>query len=141
MTSTEIQQQTSTWVQIGEAVPPNHAFPGVPVISHVCVEISQQDYGSPTGALYRIPFRVSKKAEYTELLFSTYAQTIVRVFPPTTHWRREATLSSTGIKSNIAALSRSLVSIPTPACHLTPWSTREKSIPYPVVWIQRHDCA
>ncbi|KAK0156272.1 hypothetical protein N1851_000419 [Merluccius polli] len=82
---------------------------------------------SPTGAPYRTPFRVSKKAEYSELLFGAYAQTTVRVFPPTTLRRREATLSSTGVNSNTAALSRGFMSIPTPARRLTPWATPEKN--------------
>ncbi|KAM9339673.1 trace amine-associated receptor 1-like [Symphorus nematophorus] len=58
----------------------------------------------------------------------------------TTRWRREAKLSSTGVNSNIAALSHGLVSIPTPAWCLTPWETPEKSNPYPEGRFQSRGC-
>uniref|UniRef100_A0A8C2WTY4 LDL receptor related protein 1 n=1 Tax=Cyclopterus lumpus TaxID=8103 RepID=A0A8C2WTY4_CYCLU len=43
--STEVQQQNTIRVQIGQAVPPNHAPPGFSVIAHVSVEVSQENYG------------------------------------------------------------------------------------------------
>ncbi|KAK5874093.1 hypothetical protein PBY51_019071 [Eleginops maclovinus] len=50
-----------------------------------------------------------------------------------TRRRREATLSSTGVNSNKAALNRGLVSIPTPARRLTPWATPEKNRVQPLL--------
>ena len=41
VTSTEVQQWSTTWVQIGEAVPPNHTPPGNTVAAHVSVEVPQ----------------------------------------------------------------------------------------------------
>ncbi|XP_032392325.1 growth hormone secretagogue receptor type 1-like [Etheostoma spectabile] len=58
--------------------------------------------------------------------------------PSTTTLRREATLSSTSVNSPAAALSRALVSIPTPARHLTPWATPESN-PYPSVGFQNRE--
>ncbi|KAK0155241.1 hypothetical protein N1851_002432 [Merluccius polli] len=52
------------------------------------------------------------------------AQTTVRIRPPTQR-RREATLSSTGVNSNIQAPSQGAVSIATPARHLSPVATPE----------------
>ena len=96
---------------------------------------------SPTGAPCRAPARTSKKAAYSKLLFGAYAQTTVRVFPPALR-RREATLSSTGVNSNTAVLSRGLVGIPTPgASHLWQLRRRIVSSPYPGVWIQSPCCA
>ncbi|KAK0132992.1 hypothetical protein N1851_031638 [Merluccius polli] len=52
------------------------------------------------------------------------AQTTVRIRPPTRR-RREATLSSTGVNSNILAPSRGAISIATPARRLSPVATPE----------------
>ncbi|KAK0135519.1 hypothetical protein N1851_028623 [Merluccius polli] len=52
------------------------------------------------------------------------AQTTVRIRPPTRR-RREATLSSTGVNSNIQAPSRGAISIATPARRLSPVATPE----------------
>ncbi|KAK0147744.1 hypothetical protein N1851_012564 [Merluccius polli] len=52
------------------------------------------------------------------------AQTTVRIRPPTQR-RREATLSSTGVNSNIQAPSQGAVSIATPARRLSPVATPE----------------
>ena len=46
--STEVQQLNTARVQIGQAVPPNHALPGLAVITHVSVEVSQQNNGVPS---------------------------------------------------------------------------------------------
>ena len=37
MTSTEVQQQNTTLIQIGGAVPPNHTLPGLTVIAHMSI--------------------------------------------------------------------------------------------------------
>ncbi|KAK0140496.1 hypothetical protein N1851_022532 [Merluccius polli] len=52
------------------------------------------------------------------------AQTTVRIRPPTRR-RREATLSFTGVNSNILAPSRGAISIATPARRLSPVATPE----------------
>lgn len=41
--STEVQQQNITWVQIGEALPPDHIPPGVTVAVHMGIELPQQN--------------------------------------------------------------------------------------------------
>ena len=41
MMSTEVQQQNTTLIQIGGAVPPNHTLPGLTVIAHVSIELPQ----------------------------------------------------------------------------------------------------
>ena len=41
MTSTEAKQQSTTLVQIGQAVPPNHPSPGFSIVAHVRVEVPQ----------------------------------------------------------------------------------------------------
>ncbi|KAI3376169.1 hypothetical protein L3Q82_016696 [Scortum barcoo] len=57
------------WVQIGEAVPPDHAPPGITVVAHVSVEVPSRTMESPVGALSSTPPRDSKKAGYSVLLF------------------------------------------------------------------------
>ncbi|MED6273587.1 hypothetical protein CHARACLAT_007964 [Characodon lateralis] len=39
--------QLTTWIQIGEAIPPDHASPGVTVVSHMGVEVPEQNNGVP----------------------------------------------------------------------------------------------
>ncbi|KAI3356515.1 hypothetical protein L3Q82_017718 [Scortum barcoo] len=59
-------------VQIGEAVPPDHAPPGITVVAHVSVEVPSRTMESPVGALSSTPPRDSKKAVlwcYSVLLF------------------------------------------------------------------------
>ena len=41
VTSTEVQQQNTTRVQTGEAIPPNHTPPGNTVAAHVSTEVPQ----------------------------------------------------------------------------------------------------
>ncbi|MEQ2234538.1 hypothetical protein ILYODFUR_032682 [Ilyodon furcidens] len=36
----------TTWIQIREAIPPNHTIPGVTVVSHVGIEVLQQNNGN-----------------------------------------------------------------------------------------------
>ena len=43
MDGTEFQQQYTTQVQIRGAMPPNHAPPGIPLITHVRIEVSHQN--------------------------------------------------------------------------------------------------
>lgn len=40
VTGTEVQQQNTTWVQIGETIPLNHIPSGNTVAAHVSVEVS-----------------------------------------------------------------------------------------------------
>ncbi|XP_068160671.1 solute carrier family 22 member 13-like [Antennarius striatus] len=87
------------------------------------VELEDHAEMNPPGEKCRDPMKDPMKAKYFELLFGVYAQTIV--FPPTALRRREATLSSTGVNSNTAALSRGLMSIPTPTLCITPDATPE----------------
>ena len=42
---TEVQKQNTAWVQIGAAVPPNHALPGLTVIACMSIEVPQEDEG------------------------------------------------------------------------------------------------
>ncbi|KAK3517240.1 hypothetical protein QTP70_001389, partial [Hemibagrus guttatus] len=55
VTSTEVQQQDTTRVQIRGAVPPNHAPPGIIVIAHMGVEVPQQNYGVPSWSTFQHP--------------------------------------------------------------------------------------
>ena len=55
VTSTEVQQQNTTLVQIRQAVPPNHAPPGTTVIANVSVEVPQQDKGVPIRGAFQHP--------------------------------------------------------------------------------------
>jgi len=82
---------------------------------------------SAGSALSRTPLTDSKKAGYYELGFGALAQTTVRALLLATGRRREATLLFSGEYSNTLALSRGLVSIPTPARQLSPWATPEKN--------------
>ncbi|KAK5600630.1 hypothetical protein CRENBAI_001360 [Crenichthys baileyi] len=81
--------------KIGEAIPPDHASPGVTVVSHVGVEVPQQNNGVPGRALSSTPDRDAKKARYSALPPGLQAETTVRDLSPTQR-RRDATLSSTG---------------------------------------------
>ena len=64
MTSTEVQQQNTTLIQIGGAVPPNHTLLGPTVIAHVSIEVPQQNEGVSSASS-----RDSKKVGYSELRF------------------------------------------------------------------------
>ncbi|KAK3541577.1 hypothetical protein QTP86_032709, partial [Hemibagrus guttatus] len=55
VTSTEVQQQDTTRVQIRWAVPPNHAPPGITVVAHMGVEVPQQNYGVPSRSTFQHP--------------------------------------------------------------------------------------
>ncbi|KAK3520848.1 hypothetical protein QTP70_034176, partial [Hemibagrus guttatus] len=55
VTSTEVQQQDTTRVQIRGAVPPNHAPPGITVVAHMGVEVPQQNYGVPSWSTFQHP--------------------------------------------------------------------------------------
>ncbi|KAK3548874.1 hypothetical protein QTP70_021261 [Hemibagrus guttatus] len=55
VTSTEVQQQDTTQVQIRGAVPPNHAPPGITVVAHMGVEVPQQNYGVPSRSTFQHP--------------------------------------------------------------------------------------
>ena len=55
VTSTEVQQQNTTQVQIREAVPPNHAPPGTTVIVYVSIEVPQQEKGAPIRGAFQHP--------------------------------------------------------------------------------------
>ncbi|KAK3554715.1 hypothetical protein QTP70_032636 [Hemibagrus guttatus] len=55
VTSTEVQQQDTTRVQIRWAVPPNHAPPGIIVVAHMGVEVPQQNYGVPSRSTFQHP--------------------------------------------------------------------------------------
>ncbi|KAK3553315.1 hypothetical protein QTP86_033831, partial [Hemibagrus guttatus] len=55
VTSTEVQQQDTTRVQIRGAVPPNHAPPSITVIAHMGVEVPQQNYGVPSRSTFQHP--------------------------------------------------------------------------------------
>ncbi|KAK3554575.1 hypothetical protein QTP70_025529 [Hemibagrus guttatus] len=55
VTSTEVQQQDTTRVQIRGAVPPNHAPPGITVVAHMGVEVPQQNYGDPSRSTFQHP--------------------------------------------------------------------------------------
>ncbi|KAI3371776.1 hypothetical protein L3Q82_024330 [Scortum barcoo] len=47
--------RTPLRVQIGEAVPPDHAPPGITVVAHVSVEVPSRTMESPVGALSSTP--------------------------------------------------------------------------------------
>ncbi|KAK3528991.1 hypothetical protein QTP70_014114 [Hemibagrus guttatus] len=55
VTSTEVQQQDTTQVQIRGAVPPNHTPPGITVVAHMGVEVPQQNYGVPSRSTFQHP--------------------------------------------------------------------------------------
>ncbi|KAK3558650.1 hypothetical protein QTP86_022968 [Hemibagrus guttatus] len=55
LTSTEVQQQDTTQVQIRGAVPPHHAPPGITVVAHMGVEVPQQNYGVPSWSTFQHP--------------------------------------------------------------------------------------
>ncbi|KAK3515858.1 hypothetical protein QTP70_034763 [Hemibagrus guttatus] len=55
VTSTEVQQQDTTRVQIRGAVPPNHDPPGITVVAHMGVEVPQQNYGVPSRSTFQHP--------------------------------------------------------------------------------------
>ncbi|KAK3566086.1 hypothetical protein QTP86_025538 [Hemibagrus guttatus] len=55
VTSTEVQQQDTTQVQIRGAVPPNHAPPDITVVAHMGVEVPQQNYGVPSRSTFQHP--------------------------------------------------------------------------------------
>ncbi|KAK3512968.1 hypothetical protein QTP70_033400 [Hemibagrus guttatus] len=55
VTSTEVQEQDTTRVQIRGAVPPNHTPPGITVIAHMGVEVPQQNYGVPSQSTFQHP--------------------------------------------------------------------------------------
>ncbi|KAK3557817.1 hypothetical protein QTP86_002676 [Hemibagrus guttatus] len=55
VTSTEVQQQDTTRVQIRGAVPPNYAPPGITVFVHMGVEVPQQNYGVPSRSTFQHP--------------------------------------------------------------------------------------
>ncbi|KAK3555770.1 hypothetical protein QTP86_028946 [Hemibagrus guttatus] len=55
VTSTEVQQQDTTRVQIRGAVPPNHTPPGITVVAHMGVEVPQQNYGVPSRSTLQHP--------------------------------------------------------------------------------------
>ncbi|KAK3573893.1 hypothetical protein QTP86_032986 [Hemibagrus guttatus] len=55
VTSTEVQQQDTTRVQIRGAVPPNHTPPGITVVAHMGVEVPQQNYGVPSQSTFQHP--------------------------------------------------------------------------------------
>ncbi|KAF7644025.1 hypothetical protein LDENG_00229370, partial [Lucifuga dentata] len=77
VTCTEVQQQHTNWVLIREAIPPDHSPSGVPMIANMSIEVppSKTMESSGGGALSRIPPRVSKKAQYSELPFAAnYSQ-------------------------------------------------------------------
>ena len=103
VTSTEVQQQNNTRVQIREAVPPNHTPPGTTVIAHMRTEVSQQNKEVPIRGAFRAPLpRTPRRLG---------------------NW--ETTLSPTGKNPNIQAPSWGAMSKPTPAHHLSPWATSE----------------
>ncbi|KAK5616351.1 hypothetical protein CRENBAI_013580 [Crenichthys baileyi] len=53
--------------KIGEAIPPDHASPGVTAASHVGVGVPSRIMESPGGALSSTPDRDAKKAGYSTL--------------------------------------------------------------------------
>ncbi|KAI3368007.1 hypothetical protein L3Q82_026831 [Scortum barcoo] len=59
--------QNTAQIQIREAVPPDHAPPGITVIAHVSVEVPSRTMESPLGAPSSTPPRDSKKAGYSVL--------------------------------------------------------------------------
>ena len=62
MTSTEVQQQNNTLIQIGGPVPPNPTLPGLTVISHVSIEVPQQNEGvSCRSTLQCLPQGLQKR--------------------------------------------------------------------------------
>ncbi|KAK3564280.1 hypothetical protein QTP86_012001 [Hemibagrus guttatus] len=52
---TEVQQQNTTRVQIGVAITPNHAPPGITVNAHMGVEVPQYNYGVPSRSTFQHP--------------------------------------------------------------------------------------
>jgi len=92
-------------------------------IVHTWVLMScSRTIGSPVGALSRMPPRDSKKAAFSERLFSAEAHTAVRDLPLATHRCN----SFPGENSNTVELRWRLMGISTPARHLSPWATPEK---------------
>ncbi|MEQ2245004.1 hypothetical protein ILYODFUR_023040 [Ilyodon furcidens] len=116
-------------MQIREAIPPDHASPGVTVVSHVGVEVPQQNK-SPRGGQYpaqenrrRAPRRRPCRG-YSALPPGPYAKMTVRDLSPTRRCRDE-TISSTGVNPNTRRLSWGATSKPTTARRLSPQATPE----------------
>jgi len=80
---TKVQYRDTARVQIGQTVPPNH-----PIITHVSVEVSKENYRVSRLRPSRTPSTDSKKAEFSELLFGVKAQKMVKSLLPATHGRR-----------------------------------------------------
>ncbi len=72
MASTEVQQQSTTQVQIRQAVPPDHPPPGLSVIPHVSIEVPQQNYGVPR----RYPFQDTTQQLQEEWVLRTAVRCI-----------------------------------------------------------------
>lgn len=64
-TTTEVQQQNTTWVTIREVVSPNHAHPGLAIAVHMRVEVPQLNYESPLWATSNTLPKDSKKGRYS----------------------------------------------------------------------------
>ncbi|MEQ2291859.1 hypothetical protein AMECASPLE_017190 [Ameca splendens] len=106
-----------------EAIPPDHASPGVTVISHVGVEVPQQNNGVPRRGTMQHPRKGCQKGQ----VFRTTARPVGRNSqrPVPTRRCRDATLSSTGVFPNMRRLSLGATSKPTQARRLSPQPTPE----------------
>ncbi|KAI3364866.1 hypothetical protein L3Q82_001057 [Scortum barcoo] len=90
-------------VQIGEAVPPDHAPPGITVVAHVSVEVPRirTEQWSPQPEHYQVPLPGTPRRPGTLYCCSARRHKTIaaRDLSPTRR-RREATLSFTGVNSN-----------------------------------------
>lgn len=105
---TEVWQHFTYQVQIWDGIPPIYASPTFPTRT------------SPPGALwvrrrYLLEHLVSKKAEYSELLFGAYTR-----FLPETWILMEEILLSTGEKLQLQGPRLGIVSIP-----ISPWGKED----------------
>ncbi|MEQ2285661.1 hypothetical protein AMECASPLE_034210 [Ameca splendens] len=107
-----------------KAIPPDHASPGVTVVSHVGVEVPQQNNGVPRRGIIQHPQQ--GRQEVQVLRTTTWPVGRNDRLSPTRR-RRDVTLSSTGVNPNMRRLSwratRRATSKPSTACRL--WATLE----------------
>ncbi len=125
VTDTEVQQR-NTQVQIGEVVLPNHA----PPLARWACRTSSRTMESPMGSACRTSFRVFEEVEYCWVHRHGQQSKLAPISPRC----REVTLSSTGVNSNVVALSCGLVSITKPAWCLLHRTTLEKNRAQPLFW-------
>ncbi|KAK3553302.1 hypothetical protein QTP86_033110, partial [Hemibagrus guttatus] len=125
VTSTEVQQQDTTRVQIRGAVPPNHAPPGITVVAHMGVEVPQQNYGVPSWSTFQHPSQGLQEGWVVHIAVRPISRNNSET-PIPARRRRETTVSFPGENSSTWRLSWGAISKPTRARCLSPWGTPEE---------------